>query len=127
MEKLRFHSLIAELSALLIVLGTAIDIFWSVALVETLAENELNPIAKEIILGGNEFFSNGLSNSWKTPFYGVGLLCAIKVMTTWFTLRVCRIIYQKRPNLGLIAFGGIALFQIGLVLFLLYGHVLFKH
>ena len=54
MGKLTGSMLFMEFAAFAIMLGTAIDIFWSVGLAESLFSNELNPVAKKLIGWGDE-------------------------------------------------------------------------
>ena len=104
-------------------LGTAIDIFWSVALAESLFSNELNPVAKWLIGWGNKVFNDGKLSLGEFHF-GVATLCFVKVITTCFALRICRFIAGKNLKWGLAVYGSIATFQIGLILFLFFGHLI---
>ena len=117
MGKLTGSMLFMEFAAFAIMLGTAIDIFWSVGLAESLFSNELNPVAKKLIGWGDEVFNQGRTNSDGFHF-GVATLCFVKVMTTCFTLRTCRFIAGRNLKWGLAVYGGTAFFQIGLILFL---------
>lgn len=123
MEKTTSSMLFMEFAAVAIMLGTAIDIFWSVALADTLFGNELNPIAKKLIGWGNEVFTSGRLNPDGFHF-GVATLCFVKVMATGLALRVCRFVSNVNLKWGLAVYGGTALFQIGLVLFLFFGHLI---
>ena len=123
MGKLTGSMLFMEFAAFAIMLGTAIDIFWSVGLAESLFSNELNPVAKKLIGWGDEVFNQGRTNSDGFHF-GVATLCFVKVMTTCFTLRICRFIAGRNLKWGLAMYGGTAFFQIGLILFLFFGHLI---
>ena len=123
MGKLTGSVIFMEFAAVAIMLGTAIDIFWSVALADTLFENELNPVAKWVIGWGNEVFTSGRLKPGGFHF-GVATLCFLKIMSTCFALRVCRYISGRNLKWGLAVYGGMALFQIGLVLFLFFGHLI---
>lgn len=104
------HILIYEICAYLILLGTAYDIFWCVLTVETLARDELNPIAKWIINKGNEhsYFNN----------MGVAILCLLKVVMTWKVIWICKYLIWRRPKYGIPCMLAVTVFQITLVLFL---------
>ena len=92
-----------------IVLSTAIDIFWSIYLQDTLLENEKNPVAAAIIIVGEEAGING-----------VALLCALKVVTTFIVVGVCRVLYKRSKKIGIPVTVGVTLFQLGLVFYLNY-------
>jgi hypothetical protein len=110
-----------EFLALLVIGVTGIDIWWSVALVETLPQNELNPVARWII--GLVDFVDG---RYMLPHSGVALLCALKVLGTWVALSVCRYLVRKWPRVGWPALIGLAVLQLLLAWFLFFGHVVFS-
>jgi hypothetical protein len=102
-----------EVCLAVIVLVTAIDIFWSVYLSDDLLDNEKNPLARLVILLGN-----------KMNMHGVGLLCALKVMGAFFVVGACRWIYKKSERVAWPVVIGVTLFQAGLFFYLHYGHLL---
>lgn len=108
--------LLYEAMILLIALGTAIDVYWTVVTVENIYEGELNPIAKTVIRLGNQW--NG---AWSLPYQGVALLCGLKVLGTWAVLRICQWLVKHRPVFGWPVLAGVAGFQLGLMYFLLCG------
>lgn len=92
-----------------IVFATAVDIFWSISLQDSLLKNEKNPIAVAVIIAGENAGING-----------VALLCALKVVTTFIVVGVCRILYKRSKKIGIPVTLGVALFQLGLVFYLNY-------
>jgi hypothetical protein len=111
--------IVYESLALIIVLVTGIDIWWSVALVESLPENELNPIARYVISLGD-----WMDGDYVLPHSGVALLCAAKVVGTWLTLFVCRFLVRRWPRVGWPCLIALTASQLLLAWFLFYGHVL---
>ena len=65
--------MIYECLALVIVLITGIDVWWSIALADTLYQNELNPIACWVLAAGQP-------ESSVSSYAGVAWLCALKVV-----------------------------------------------
>jgi hypothetical protein len=92
-----------------IVVATAIDIFWSIGLQDSLLENEKNPVAAAIIIAGENVGING-----------VALLCALKVVTTFIVITVCRMLYKRSKKIGIPVTVGVTLFQLSLVFYLNY-------
>ena len=99
-----------EILSAVIVLGTSVDIFWSVALSSNLPQGELNPLARWVITNGDSFSS--------AVQFGVGLLCGIKVVSTWIVLGVCKYMTCVKPKWALIILTTLALFQVWLMWFL---------
>tara|TARA_R100000008_G_scaffold19888_1_gene10258 strand:- start:155 stop:487 length:333 start_codon:yes stop_codon:yes gene_type:complete len=106
-------AILFEVCLAVIVLVTAIDIFWSIYLSESLLLNEENPLAKWIIRCGNALEING-----------VALLCALKVVGTFTVLTVCRAIYLRKPRWAWPVVIGVTSFQIWLFAYLHFGHLL---
>ena len=92
---------------------TAVDIFWSIYLSESLLLHEQNPAARWVIYWGNKLEINGIA-----------LLCALKVIGTFIVLSVCRMIYERKPRWAWPVVGGVTAFQIWLFLYLHFGHLL---
>jgi len=92
-----------------IVLATAIDIFWSIYLQDSLLENEKNPLAAAVIVAGENAGING-----------VALLCSLKVVTTFIVVGVCRMLYRRSKRIGIPVTVGVTLFQLGLIFYLNY-------
>lgn len=107
--------IVYEALILLVALGTAVDIFWSVVTVEHLYKQELNPIARWVIRFGDNWSVKAL------PHQGVALLCCAKVLGTWAVLRICQCLIKHHPRFGWPILSTIALFQVALVLFLFLG------
>ena len=93
-----------------IVLVSAVDIFWSVYLAETLLQHEENPIAVKVILAGDHAGING-----------VALLCGLKVIGTFVVLGICRWIYARSRRIGVPVVLGLAMFQFWLLYYLHFG------
>ena len=93
-----------------IVFVTAVDIFWSVCLTDTLLEYEENPIAAYIIEVGDVLTASG-----------VALLCGMKVISTFLVVAIGRMIYRWCPNIGASAVVGVAIFQLWLLYYLHFG------
>ncbi len=115
----RSSLILYEALALVVVVVTGIDIWWSVALVESLPENELNPIARYVISLGD-----WMDGEYLLPHSGVALLCAAKVLGTWLTLSICRFLVRRWPRVGWPCLIALAIVQLLLAWFLFYGHVL---
>ena len=111
--------IVYESLALIIVLVTGIDIWWSIALVESLPSDELNPIARYIISLGR-FVDEGQL----FPNAGVALLCSAKVLGTWLTLSVCRFLVRRWPRVGWPCLVALTVSQLFLLWFLYYGDLL---
>ena len=103
-----------EVLAITVALGTAVDIFWSIVMVDKLYEQELNPIARWVICLGDKQCFFGLS----LPHTGVALLCFTKVLATWIVLLICKYVILKHPRFGWPILASLALFQLGLAYFL---------
>jgi hypothetical protein len=95
----------------IIMLGTAIDVFWSVVVAETLYVNELNPYARWLIFRGDQGMPD-LPNS------GVALLCGLKIIGTWIALQILDFIIQRYPRVGWASTAGMSVFMVYLVWFL---------
>ena len=93
-----------------IVLVSAIDIFWSVSLEDTLLEYEENPIAAYVIEVGNSITASG-----------VAFLCGVKVVSTFLVVVIGSIIYRRNPKVGSVAVVSIASFQLWLLYYLYFG------
>jgi hypothetical protein len=105
-----------EVLVLIIALGTAIDIFWSIVTVEHLIKQELNPIARWVIR-----FGDNLRVASALPYQGVALLCCAKVLGTWAVLRICQYATKHHPRFGWPILSTVAAFQLLLILFLFLG------
>ena len=90
-----------------IVFVTAVDIFWSVCLTDTLLECEENPIAAYIIEVGNVLTASG-----------VALLCGMKVVSTFIVVAIGRMLYRQCPRIGTATVTGVAVFQLWLLYYL---------
>ena len=101
--------IIYEVCAYIILLGTAYDIFWCVLTTETLARNELNPIARWIIKIGDQHYLKNM---------GVALLCLLKVIMTWKVIWICKYLIWSKPKIGIVCIIAVAVFQIILMLIL---------
>jgi len=95
----------------IIVFGTAVDVFWSVVVAETLRQNELNPFARWLIFRGDAGFPT-------LPHSGVALLCALKVMGTWYVLQLIDLLMHYRPRIAWSVASGLAVFMLYLAWFL---------
>lgn len=96
-----------------IVFGTAVDVFWSVVVVETLRQHELNPFARWLIFRGDVGFPT-------LPHSGVALLCALKVMGTWHVLQLIDLLMHYKPHIGWSVASGLAVFMLYLIWFLFF-------
>lgn len=103
-----------EALAFIVVLVTGIDVWWSVALADTLLENELNPLARQILIWGQK----GNGPAPVSNYAGVAWLCALKCISTWVVLSVCRFLVREFPKVGWFVLLGVTLFQLWLVWFL---------
>lgn len=111
----RAQLILYECLALVVVLVTGLDVWWSIALADTLLQNELNPIARWVLIwgqGGNGFVP-------VSSYAGVAWLCAFKCVTTWIVLSVCRYLVREWPKIGWAVLSGVTAFQLWLVWFLL--------
>jgi hypothetical protein len=103
--------MIYECLALVIVLITGIDVWWSIALADTLYQNELNPIACWVLAAGQP-------ESSVSSYAGVAWLCALKCVSTWVVLSICRHLVRRRPSVGWSVLFGVTAFQLWLVWFI---------
>ena len=93
-----------------IVLVSAVDIFWSVYLSDTLLEHEENPVAVRVIIAGDYAGING-----------VALLCGLKGIGTFVVLGICRWICARSRRIGVPVVLGVAVFQLWLLYYLHFG------
>ena len=93
-----------------IVLVTAVDIFWSISLTDTLLEYEENPIAAYVIEIGNVITASG-----------VAFLCGVKVISVFLVVAISRTIYRRSPRIGAAAVVGVAACQLWLLYYLYFG------
>jgi len=108
----RREVVVFECLALVIILVTGLDIWWSIALSDGLIDNELNPVARWILVVGDR--SYGLS-----PYSGVAWLCALKCVTTWICLSICRFMVRVYPKIGWPVLCGLFAFFVWLAWFLM--------
>ena len=110
MRKQRIANAVFEGCLFFIFLVTAVDIFWSVQTGPALLAFERNPLAIYVIKWGN---SCGMS--------GVALLCAIKVINTYFVIQLCRWLRKIRLSWGWGVTLGVTAFQLFVVWYLYFG------
>jgi len=94
-----------------IMLCTAVDVFWSIVVVDTLIYHELNPVASWIIFRGD----NGMAT---LPHSGVALLCGLKIIGTWLAIRCLNALMHYQPRVGWASTAGVAAFMVYLAWFL---------
>ena len=110
MRKQRITNAVFESCLFFILLATAIDIFWSVQTGPTLLDFERNPLAIYVIRWGNSCSING-----------VALLCALKVVNTYFVILLCQWLRKVRSHWGWGVTLGVTAFQLFVVWYLYYG------
>ena len=93
-----------------IVFVTAVDIFWSVCLTDTLLEHEENPVAAYVIEIGNTLTTSG-----------VALLCGMKVISTFLVVSICRMLYRRCSDIGVAVIVGVAVLQLWVLCYLYSG------
>jgi hypothetical protein len=93
-----------------IVFVTAVDIFWSVCLTDTLLECEENPVAAYVIELGDRLTTSG-----------VALLCGMKVISTFLVVAICRMLYRRRSDIGVAVIVGVAVLQLWVLCYLYSG------
>ncbi len=93
--------------SLFIIFVSVVDIYWLIRNQEIITQVELNPIGQFLILidGGK-----------------VDLFIICKIIGTSICIGVLYNIFKVNKTKGLIIAGTIALFQLGLLLFLYFGH-----
>lgn len=94
-----------------IVFVAAVDIFWCAYFdVDTLLENEQNPMAAALIVAGE-----------KLDLDGVAFFCALKVITTFTVVGVCRVLCARSAKIGGAVILGVTVFQLCLLYYLNFG------
>ena len=110
MDKGRKANGVFECCLFIILMVTAVDVFWSVHTGPTLLEFEKNPLAIFIIKLGNSHDING-----------IGLLCALKVLNTYLVIRLCQWMRKVRSHWGWGVTLGVTAFQLFVIWYLYYG------
>ena len=99
-----------SLALVVIVTVSAVDVFWCVALRDELISNERNPMAVAIMRAGG--------------VHGVALFVSLKMLATFAVVCLCRAVRRYRPRWSWPIVASVAAFQVALVWYLFFGHVL---